>query len=175
MLHKSLLSSLILLFSTITFVEPSGLLSGKVMCFASNLSWPGASSTLDQGNRYTISNQDGSFEFLNVPEGNYTVSVEYFGFDLLSETVTVEAGKNSVVDFGMIPSINHLEGVVITGQILKGQARALNQQKNKQNISNVISSDQIGRFPDANVGDAFKRVPGVTLKNDKSKTNTLIH
>src|SRR5690625_3545488 len=146
MLHKSLLSSLILLFSTITFAQQTGLISGKVIDSESNLSLPGASITLDQGNRYTISNQDGSFEFLNVPEGNNTVTVEYFGCDLLSETVTVEAGKNSVVDFGMIPSINHLEGVVITGQILKGQARALNQQKNKQNISNVISSDQIGDF-----------------------------
>lgn len=174
MLHKSLLSSLILLFSTITFAQQTGLISGKVIDSESNLSLPGASITLDQGNRYTISNQDGSFEFLNVPEGNYTVTVEYFGFDLLSETVTVEAGKNSVVDFGMIPSINHLEGVVITGQILKGQARALNQQKNKQNISNVISSDQIGRFPDANVGDALKRVPGVTMQNDQGEARDII-
>jgi hypothetical protein len=36
----------------------------------------------------------------------------------------------------------------------------LNKQKNNSNITNVISADQIGRFPDANIGDALKRVPG---------------
>src|SRR5690554_111152 len=174
MLHKSLLSSLILLLSTIVFAQQTGLISGKIIDSESNLSLPGASITLDQGNRYTISNQDGSFEFLNVPEGSYIVTVEYFGFDLISQAVTVEAGKNSVVEFAMIPSVNHLEGVVITGQILKGQARALNQQKNKQNISNVISADQIGRFPDANVGDALKRVPGVTMQNDQGEARNII-
>ena len=48
------------------------------------------------------------------------------------------------------------------GEMLRGQAKALNQQKTNSNISNVISSDQVGRFPDANIGDALKRVPGIT-------------
>lgn len=56
----------------------------------------------------------------------------------------------------------------------KGQARALNQQKNNQNISNIISSDQVGRFPDANIGDALKRVPGITMQNDQGEARNII-
>jgi hypothetical protein len=39
---------------------------------------------------------------------------------------------------------------------LQNQARALNKQKNAANIINVISADQIGKFPDSNIGDALK-------------------
>ena len=63
---------------------------------------------------------------------------------------------------------------MVVGDILKGQAKALNQQKHNKNIGNVISSDQVGRFPDANVGDALKRVPGVTMQNDQGEARNII-
>src|SRR5690606_24841920 len=60
------------------------------------------------------------------------------------------------------------------GDILKVQASALNQQKNNENIYNGISSDQVGRFPDANIGDALKRVPGITMQNDQGEARNII-
>ncbi|MGC3972127.1 MAG: TonB-dependent receptor plug domain-containing protein [Pirellulales bacterium] len=60
------------------------------------------------------------------------------------------------------------------GDRLKGQAKALNQQKNSDNITNIISADQIGRFPDANIGDAIKRVPGITMQNDQGEARNIV-
>lgn len=60
------------------------------------------------------------------------------------------------------------------GEMLRGQAKALNQQKTNSNISNVISSDQVGRFPDANIGDALKRVPGITMQTDQGEARNII-
>lgn len=172
--QKLFLVTSFLLFSVIAFAQKSGVISGKVTDVEGNLSLPGANITLDQGNKYTISNQIGSFEFLNIPEGTYTVTVNYIGYQPSSQEVTVEAGKNSVVNFVLSTNSNDLEQIIISGQILKGQARALNQQKNKQNITNIISSDQVGRFPDANIGDALKRVPGVTMQNDQGEARNII-
>lgn len=174
MKQKLLLISSFLLFTTIAFAQKSGVISGKVTDSEGNLSLPGANITLDQGNKYTISNQIGSFEFLNIPEGTYTVTVNYIGYISSSQEVTVESGKNSVVNFVLSTNSNEIEQIVIVGQILKGQARALNQQKNKQNITNIISSDQVGRFPDANIGDALKRVPGVTMQNNQGEARNII-
>lgn len=174
MKQKLFLATSFLLFSVIAFAQKPGVISGKVTDAEGNLSLPGANITLDQGNKYTISNQIGSFEFLNVPEGTYTVTVNYIGYQSSSQEVTVESGKNSVVNFVLSTDSNDLEQIVISGQILKGQARALNQQKNKQNITNIISSDQVGRFPDANVGDALKRVPGITMQNDQGEARNII-
>src|SRR5690606_37844237 len=57
---------------------------------------------------------------------------------------------------------------------LRGQAKALNQQRNNANITNIISSDQVGRFPDANIGDALKRVPRITMQNDQGEARNII-
>jgi len=48
-----------------------------------------------------------------------------------------------------------------------GLARALNQQRSAQNLSNIISSDFSGQFPDKTIADAVKRLPGVTVETDR--------
>lgn len=174
MKQKLLLWAFTLLFSIIAFAQKTGVISGKITDSEGNLSLPGATVTLDQNNRYTVSNQIGNYEFLNVPEGTYKIKVEYIGFQTSEQEVTVTAGKNTNLNFVLSSGSNELETIMIVGQILKGQARALNQQKNKQNITNIISSDQVGRFPDANIGDALKRVPGITMQNDQGEARNII-
>jgi TonB-dependent receptor len=86
----------------------------------------------------------------------------------------VEAGKNTNIKFVLITASNELENVVVIGDRIRGQAKALNKQKSNQNITNVISSDQTGRFPDANIGDALKRVQGITMQNDQGEARNII-
>lgn len=57
---------------------------------------------------------------------------------------------------------------------MKGQAKALNQQKNNANITNIVAADQIGKFPDANIGDALKRISGITMQNDQGEARNII-
>lgn len=173
MIKKQLLICVFLLFSAVVAAQKSGIISGKITDEA-NISLPGANVVLDKGNRYTISSNIGNFEFLNVPEGNYKISVIYLGFQTVEKDIVVESGKNTVVNFTLKEEYNQLEQVVITGETVRGQAKALNQQKNKQNITNVISSDQVGRFPDANIGDALKRVAGITMQNDQGEARNIV-
>ncbi|KOS06583.1 TonB-dependent receptor [Flavobacterium akiainvivens] len=161
-------------FSALATYAQKGVISGKITDLESNFSLPGATVRIADGNRYTVSNQIGDYEFLNVPEGSYTVEVVYMGYQTQTQEVSVEAGKTAVLNFIMGSDAQNLEEVIIVGDRLKGQARALNQQKNNQNITNVISSDQVGRFPDSNIGDALKRVPGITMQNDQGEARNII-
>lgn len=173
-MKQTLLLSLFTLLLSITVLgQKTGVISGKVTDAEEGLSLPGANISLE-GGKYTISNQIGSYEFLNVPEGKYILKVTYMGYKSSSQQVVVTAGKNSVVNFVLTTNDSELDEVVVVGQLLKGQAKALNQQKNKQNITNIISSDQVGRFPDANIGDALKRVPGITMQNDQGEARNII-
>lgn len=173
MMKKQLFLCVFFFLSVIVSAQKGGIISGKITDEA-DMSLPSANVMLDRGNRYTISDNIGSFEFLNVPEGRYKVSVTYMGFKTSEREIIVENGKNSVVNFVLQEEYNQLEQVIIVGQGLKGQAKALNQQKNRQNIANVISSDQVGRFPDANIGDALKRVAGITMQNDQGEARNII-
>ncbi len=171
---KKLYSLLILLLITASiFAQKGGLISG-IIKDKSSMPLPGASLKLDKHNRYTISDQDGYFEFLNVPEGTYTLNVTYFGFTPFSQAITVENDANAVINIVLEERNIELGEVVVMGEILKGQAKALNQQKTNSNVTNMISSDQVGRFPDANIGDALKRVPGVTMQNDQGEARNII-
>ncbi|RCH54014.1 TonB-dependent receptor [Mucilaginibacter hurinus] len=162
-----------ILFANFAFAQ-SGFIAGKVIDGNTKLSLPGATLKLSAGNRYTVSGSQGNYEFLNVPAGNYTVTVTYIGFKLYSAQVTVVPGK--VAELIVLMEEGGLAGneVVIMGDRLRGQARALNQQKTNPNITNVVSSDQIGRFPDQNIGDAMKRIPGITMQNDQGEARDII-
>ncbi|MBD3584087.1 TonB-dependent receptor [Flavobacterium selenitireducens] len=154
--------------------QKNGVISGKVTEKDNNFSLPGATVKIVGDNRYTISDQIGDFEFLNVPAGKYQVEVLYIGYVTQTGDVTVESGKTAVLNLQLSPNTQNLEEVVVASDRAQGQSRALNQQKNNRNITNVISSDQVGRFPDANIGDALKRVTGVTMQNDQGEARNII-
>jgi len=138
-----------------------------------HFSLPGATLRIAEGNRFTISDGNGNFEFLNLPAGAYNLSVDYLGYDHYEHKMIVTT-HNEAVEILLEPASKALDEVQVIGDIAKGQAKALNQQKNNSNISNIISSDQVGRFPDQNIGDALKRVPGITMQNDQGEARNII-
>ncbi|MDQ8006127.1 MAG: TonB-dependent receptor [Pedobacter sp.] len=173
---KTLFTS-VLLFFAVVFAhaqQGSGVITGKVIEKITKASLPGATVRLNAGSRYTVSDQTGDYEFLKVPAGTYELEVIYMGYQTQKQSVTVTTGGNTVVNFVLEDGAVSMNQVVVMGDRLRGQARALNQQKNKSNISNIISSDQVGRFPDANVGEALRRVPGVTMQNDQGEARNII-
>lgn len=67
-----------------------------------------------------------------------------------------------------------MDEVQVSAYGLRGQAKALNTQRTNLNITNVVSTDQIGKFPDANIGDAVKRIPGITMQVDQGEARNVI-
>lgn len=154
-------------------VMAQGVLKGKVID-SQNLSLPGANVILKGTSVGTITNQKGEFSLLNVNAGTYEVTVSYLGYAAVSQSVQISAGQTASLTFKLSETAIDGQEVVIFGDRLKGQAKALSQQKNNANITNVVSSDQIGRFPDANIGDALKRIPGITMQNDQGEARNII-
>lgn len=170
---KNLLKLSLFLLGPITFAQ-SGVISGKVVDQNDQFSLPGATLRIENTNKYTVSDQNGNYQFLNLPTGIYSVSIDYLGYETSTQEIEVKDNQTAVIDFSLSSGLNELSEVVVIGDYLKGQAKALNQQKNSGNITNIISSDQVGRFPDANVGDALKRVPGITMQNDQGEARNII-
>src|SRR5690606_33827008 len=130
-MKKLFTSCLLLTLSFIAFAQQHGVISGKVQESLTRASLPGATVRLNVGNRYTISGQNGDYEFLNVPAGTYEMEVIYMGYQRTKQQVLVTAGENTVVNFMLEDGSVTMDEVVIMGDRLRGQARALNQQKSK--------------------------------------------
>ncbi len=163
---KIYFSVLFVAFAMSIQAEQSGIIKGRVLD-TDNLSMPGANLVIESIDKGAVTDNFGYFTITGIPEGTYEISVSYIGFRPASKQIMVESGQTSVIDFTLQPGIE-LSEVVVTGQ-LQGQSKALNTQMNKGNITNIISSDQVGRFPDANIGDALKRIPGINVQYDQGE------
>ncbi len=135
---------------------------------------PGASVYIASLNKGAVSNFDGRFTFIAIPSGNYTLKISYIGYEDITREVAVESDQTTAVSLILKQNSLQLKEVEITAYGLGGQARALNKQKNNVNITNVVSTDQIGKFPDANIGDAVKRIPGITMQVDQGEARNII-
>ncbi len=164
---------LVLLIMTLVFVSNSvfsqktGIVRGRIVD-QDNLTLPGATIQIESLKKGTVTDNFGFFILLEIPEGEYEIEVSYIGYLSEKITVKVEAGQTAVQNIVLMPGIEQLMEVVVTGQ-LQGQSKALNTQMSKSNITNIISSDQVGRFPDANIGDALKRIPGINVQYDQGE------
>lgn len=164
---------LVVLLSGIIYAGAQNIVVTGLVKDKDNLALPGATvKLLPQGN-YTYTDAKGHFEFLNIKEADsIIVEVSYIGYQKLIKTFFADR-KNvdltiTLDDSGM------LDAVIVVGDRLRGQMKALNQQKNGGNITNIVSADQVGRFPDANIGDALKRIPGITMQNDQGEARNII-
>ncbi|MGH8295233.1 MAG: TonB-dependent receptor plug domain-containing protein, partial [Steroidobacteraceae bacterium] len=59
-------------------------------------------------------------------------------------------------------SANQLQEIVVTG-IRGSLQRSLQIKKESLGVVDALSAEQIGQFPDADIGDAVARLPGVTV------------
>lgn len=127
----------------------------------------GAVLTLDENNYYDTSDQEGKFQFYNVPNSAHTVKVNYLGYKELVQVVKVTSNQTLFLELTFDDSYK-LEEVIINSNI-DAQASAYNTQKNKNNISQIVSGEQVEKYPDANIGDAIKRLPGINVQYDQGE------
>jgi TonB-dependent receptor len=146
----------------------TGSITGTVVDVTTNLPLAGATVSIPQLDRVSLSNANGRFALVGIPTGSREVRVVYLGYTAATRTVSVTAGGVQNIEFRLEPDALELEGLVASAT-RQGQAAALNQQLTSMSISNVVAADQIGRFPDANIGDAMKRLPGITIIQDQGE------
>jgi hypothetical protein len=62
---------------------------------------PGANVCIDGTTMGAMSNFDGSFYIYGVPQGRYSVSIEYVGFEKQTRSVVVQAGTTVEIEFSL--------------------------------------------------------------------------
>lgn len=147
----------------------TGIISGRVADVVGGAGLPGAQVSIAELGLATVTNTQGEFTLANVPAGTHTVAVSYLGYNPSSNTVSVLSGQRSTVRLALQGSdVVSLEAFEVSS-VREGTARALNQQRTAANLSNVIASDAIGRFPDPNVAEALQRIVGIGVERDQGE------
>ncbi len=116
-------------------------------------------------NRRTVTSRDGTYVFPDVPEGSYTVIASYIGAEDVQFTVNVPAVGRVVQNFAMGQSGS---SILVIGQSAN-LASALSRKRAADGVSDVLTRDSIGQFPDQNVAESLRRLPGINVLNDQGE------
>ncbi len=112
---------------------------------------------------------DGRYTLHGVPAGLVSLRTRYIGFQPKVVTgIVVEAGAGTTQDIALSVQVVELEEITVAAVAEQGTVnRALEEQRNAENIVNAISAEQISRSPDGDAGQAVQRVSGVTVQDGK--------
>lgn len=143
----------------------AGEVSGVVADASDTATLDAVEVVIEELGRRTVTARDGSFIFTDVPEGTYTVTASYVGAQPVSFSVNVPAE-------GMVQQ-NFILGDAGSQILVLGQsanlASALSRKRAADGVSDVLTRDAIGQFPDQNVAESLRRLPGVNILNDQGE------
>ncbi len=142
--------------------------TGKVTDASNTVYFEGAKVSIKELNVSTVTSRDGSFRFGKLPEGTYTLEINYIGVPKVTKTITVSSSASGEQSFVIGDQADAMENVIVYGQ-RAGQAGAINRQKNADNLMSVVSADTIGQSPDQNAAEALQRLPGMSIQRDQGE------
>jgi TonB-dependent receptor len=167
-MRKTSIITLFMLFISMAVVAQQGIISGNIVD-QSGLGMPGATIYMENLDRGTYSDVQGKFQLTGIPAGKHRLNISYIGYEPVVRELEVQGNQTTSLNIKLTSAYVQGKEVIVLGDRLLGQAKALNQQRTNTNITNIVSADQVGRFPDANIGDALKRIPGITVLNDQGE------
>lgn len=141
-------------------------ITGKILDSKSNKGLTSVSLMLtDQDHptviKYSSSDTSGFFQFNDVAQGRYTLSISLMGYQKLQKTLVIDKASTNIIALGSIliaEDINLLSEVTITGGV---PAFSANQGQIKIGIANNIL------FKSApNLLEVFRKLPGLQVNQD---------
>ena len=142
----------------------TGIISGAVSNVTTGNLLEGAKVELPALGLSVLVDRTGRYVLAGVPAGTHEVIATYTGLDSLRLTVTVAAGQRATRDFDLTSGVYVLDVFKVAGE-KEGNAAAITQQRNADNLKNVASMDAYGNLPNLNATELALRLPGVTFGN----------
>jgi hypothetical protein len=162
---RKLLLFLTLLIPTISFSQT---LSGKTKSNKEELIGVTIWLTNKDTNKKIGSTSDieSKYQFQNIVAGNYSIKASFVGYKEYTKDITISGDTN--LDIPLEEDTKVLQEVVVKQVAKKETTTALiNTLKASYIVADGLSIESIKKTPDRTVGDALKRVSGVTIQNDK--------
>jgi iron complex outermembrane receptor protein len=150
----------------------TGTIQGRVYNPATQEYVRNAEVRLDGTNQVTYTENDGAFQFSNVPAGPAAITITFTGYNTMKESFTVTAGQAAIREVNLTSTAStpaatkdgvvRLEAFTVSSE-REGNAKAIMDQRRNMNITTSVSSDIFGDVTDGNVGEFLKYLPGVDL------------
>ena len=127
---------------------------GTITDYHDGTSLFGATVSLKKLNKYTISDDQGKFEFKNLCTGEIHVFISHISCE--SKELKINISEDTSKEFNLEHHTEELKEVTITSAL---------ELKTKTRQSTVLKSDVIDTYSSQNLGDVLKSISGVSSIN----------
>ncbi|MCC9137436.1 outer membrane beta-barrel protein [Pontibacter silvestris] len=134
--------------------------SGTVQSTSDSTALPGATVILEQSanTTATVTDTDGRFRFERVQPGQYTVRVNYLGFQPFTRTFQVQQSPVNLGSLSIQEESTTIKEVQIVGRVPLGDQKGDTAQYNAGAFKTA---------PDASAEDLVTKMPGITIQDGK--------
>ena len=153
----------IIFFTFSAFSQNSGRIAGRIVFAGDASPVAGATVQIVQLGRTTIADDQGKYEFTNIPAGRYTIAAHRDGFGDVARSIVIAGGAASTVDFKLqVSGIREQVTVTATGE----------KEAAFDSISPTISVDSTRIMERGSIalGDVLDRQPGVAKRTATAAT-----
>jgi TonB-dependent receptor len=153
--------------------EGNGVVSGLIIDVNTGEPMQGATILLEGTTIGTSSDANGRFILRRVPSGSHTLLVTFLGYTTYEEQIDVSDGERLLLEVSLEEDFIIGDDIVVTA-VQRGQSRAFTQMRNASNVRNVVSSEQMERFPDPTIAGALQRLPGISTVHDRGEAGEVM-
>lgn len=146
----------------------TGSISGTVIDGKTKEAIIGGSVLVQETQQGSSTDIEGNFVIKNVKPGTYNLKVSYVAYQSVIVSVTVEADKTAQVKIDMQEEVSELTEVVVSETRSRDTDMSVVRSiRESKLVVTGISAEQISKSQDRDAAQVIRRVPGVTLVDDR--------
>ena len=126
----------------------------------------GATVRIENSTQATTTDIDGNYELPGLRNGQCTLIAEYVFYQ--PQRQVVELDRTAMVDFALNPETQQLGELVVSREVKRNtEGSIVGLQRNSLLVLSGVSAQQITRTQDSNASEVIKRIPGISIIDDK--------
>lgn len=147
----------------------NGSIIGQVKDAKTGETLPGANILIEGTLTGTITDFDGKFTLESLNPGTYDIRVSFISYEpKIFKGIEVVSGKNTTLDISLSEAATEISEVtVVAVRRSDTEMSVLNAVRSNPLVANGISSKQISMSQDKDVSEAIRRVPGITIVDNR--------
>lgn len=166
MIKKFYFLIVFLLFSVIA-VAQNATLKGVITDDKTNERLPGAVIHLDDRKNAVSTNEKGEYNLTDIAPGEYKIKIKLIGYTEFEKKIKLNSGQELILNIRLEVETRQLDAVNVFGKLdNESESASRSNEKNSNNIKNVISAEAIQKSPDLNAANVLQRVSGVTIQRN---------
>ncbi len=163
--NRRLLSALLMMHAGVAQMSAADI-KGVVVDKATGETLIGATVTVD--GKGTVTDVDGHFSIMGIDGKHRQVTVNYVGYKPVTLFIDADKGDVDNIRIEMVTDTKTFGEVQVTATVIRNTEQStIEMVRNNRQVANGVSAQEIKRSQDSNVGEVVRRVPGVSLIDDK--------